>query len=364
MRRRRPFGPQQRHRRRQRFERLRRAGHRRLQQQVGGIHATQLFGAGVDVNQLLLRPRRFDQRVAAGRHLAQARADREDQVGIDDALGELRIDADAHVAGVVRMAVVEQVLEAKRTAHRQIPAFGKTLQRVAGFGVPAAAARDDERALRRQQHRPHVAQRAGRGPGERGFDPQQHRRRRRLRQHVFGQRQHHRPRAPLQCGVEGACDVFGQPIGVVHLADPLRKTERAGAEHLTVVDLLKCFAVALVARDLADEQDHRRAVLKSGVQPDAGIGRTRPAGHEADARAPGELALCIGHERGTAFLSASDEADAFAVLVKAVEHGQKTFAGNTEHGVDALGDQSLDQRVAREAFRRSGGHGNEVSRAE
>ena len=85
--------------------------------------------------------------------------------------------------------------------------------------------------------------------------------------------------------VEGARDVFGQAVGRVDLADPLREAERARAEHLPVVDLLEGLAVALVARDLADEQDHRRRVLERGVQADRGVARARPARHEAQARA-------------------------------------------------------------------------------
>ena len=53
------------------------------------------------------------------------------------------------------------------------------------------------------------------------------------------------PGSPLHRDVEGARDVLGQAVGVVDLADPLREAERAGTEHLPVVDLLECLAVAL-----------------------------------------------------------------------------------------------------------------------
>ena len=45
-------------------------------------------------------------------------------------------------------------------------------------------------------------------------------------------------------------------------------------------------------------------------------------------------------------MAAGDEADPLAVLVEAVERGEKALAGNAEHGVDALGDQRLDQGMA------------------
>ena len=45
---------------------------------------------------------------------------------------------------------------------------------------------------------------------------------------------------------------------------------------------------------------------------------------------PLELALRLGHEGCAALLAAADEADALAVLVEAVEHGQEALAGNAE----------------------------------
>ena len=247
------------------------------------------------------------------------------------------------------MAVVHQVLEAERAAHRQLPRLGEALQRVARGRVPAAAADDDERPLRGEQHRSHLAQRAGRGPCQRRLGARQHRRVGGRGEHVFGQGQHHRARPAIHGRGECARHVLRDPIGRLDLGNPLREAERAGPEHLPVVDFLECLAVALVARHLADEEDHRRAVLERGVQPDAGIGGARPARDEADARPPRELALRLGHEGGAALLAAGDEADAVAVLVEAVQHGEKALARHAERGVDALRDEGLDERMAREA---------------
>src|ERR1700712_4237557 len=105
----------------------------------------------------------------------------------------------------------------------------------------------------------------------------------------------------------------------MNFADPFRKTQRAGAEHLPIVDLLKRLTIALIARDLANEQDHRRAVLKRGVHADARIGGARPASDEADAGSSAELALRLGHEGSAALLPARDETDAISMLVEAVE---------------------------------------------
>jgi AcrR family transcriptional regulator len=71
-----------------------------------------------------------------------------------------------------------------------------------------------------------------------------------------------------------------------------------------------------------------------------------PAGDEADARAAAQLALRLGHVARAALVAAGDEADPLAVLVEAVERGEEAFAGHAEGGVDALGDQRLDQGVA------------------
>jgi hypothetical protein len=82
------------------------------------------------------------------------------------------------------------------------------------------------------------------------------------------------------------------------------------------------------------------------VQPDARVGRARPARHEADARAAAQLALRLGHERRATLVAAGDETDALALRVEAVEHGEETFAGDAEGVGHALRDQRLDQRVA------------------
>ena len=108
-----PAGRIDRLQRRERRSDLRHAG---VDQQLALVHAPQLLGAGVHVHEALRRPRRVEQRVAAGRHLAEARTDREHEIGVLDPLRELRVEADADVADVVRMAVVEDVLEAERAA--------------------------------------------------------------------------------------------------------------------------------------------------------------------------------------------------------------------------------------------------------
>ncbi len=54
----------------------------------------------------------------------------------------------------------------------------------------------------------------------------------------------------------------------------------------------------------------------------------------------------LGHERRAAFLAVDDEADLFAVSVKAVEHGQVALARHAEHERHALRDQAFDDQMA------------------
>ncbi len=333
----------------QRLERLRGAGHRRLHEQVRGVDASEFLGASVNVDEPLLGSRRFDQCIAARRHLAQAWPEGNQEVGTPHTRGKLRRNADADVARIVGMTVVEQILEPERAPDRQLPGLGKALQGRTRRAVPAATAGDHQRPLGGEQHRSQFAQRAWRGPGVRRLGARQHLRGSERRQHVLRQREDDRPGPPLQRGVKGTRNVLGQSVGVLDLAHPLGEAERARAEHLAVVDLLEGLAIALRARHLANEQDHRRRILKRGVHPDARVRRPRAAGDEADAGSACELALRLGHEGGPALLSAGDEADSVAVLMKAVEHGEITFARHAEDGVDTLGDQGFDESMAGKA---------------
>jgi hypothetical protein len=146
--------------------------------------------------------------------------------------------------------------------------------------------------------------------------------------------------------VERPRHVLGQAVGLLHLGHPLGHAERAGAEEMPVVELLEGLAVALITGHLAHEHHQGRRVLECRVDTDRRIGGARASRHEADTGAPAQLALRVGHERGAAFLPAGDEADAIAMLVQAVQHGQVALAGHTVDGVHALGDQRFDQGMA------------------
>ena len=219
--------------------------------------------------------------------------------------------ADAHVARVERMVVVEGVLEAEGIAHRQLPVLGEALQRLRRLRRPAAAAGDDERLLRLQQQFAQLAQRAGVAPGLHRLHARQRPGAGHARQHVLGQHQHHRARA----GRSWPWRRRARRIRGCGPASSMRSTRLAmplvlGPKKLRVVDFLEGFAVALVAGDVADEQHHRRRILERGVHADRCVGGARPARDEADAGPAGQLAVRLGHEGGAALLAVDDEADA------------------------------------------------------
>jgi len=56
--------------------------------------------------------------------------------------------------------------------------------------------------------------------------------------------------------------------------------------------------------------------------------------------------LSISHERGTAFLTASDKLNLFLVLVKTIQDRQVAFAGDPKSMGHALSNETLDQKVA------------------
>ena len=128
--------------------RRRRDGERRL------VDAAQLVGVRVNVNELLRGHRRIEQRIARRGDFAQPLADHEQDVGVAHPRRELRIDADADVAGVVAVPVVEKVLIAERAGDGQRVAFGKAPQLRAGVDVPSAAADEHQRAARRPRAAP------------------------------------------------------------------------------------------------------------------------------------------------------------------------------------------------------------------
>jgi hypothetical protein len=140
--------------------------------------------------------------------------------------------------------------------------------------------------------------------------------------------------------VEGARDQFGHARRVVDLHHPLGH----GAEDRAVVEFLEGLAAQRAARDLADEQQHRRRVLVRDVDAGGGVGGAGTARHEAHAGPAGELALGLGHHGRAAFLAAYRDVD--GRVVQGVEHGQEAFARHAEELLHAVEDELVDQDLA------------------
>ena len=260
----------------------------------------------VDVHERLLRRRHVEERVARRRHLAEPRPDGEQQVGLANTRRELRVDADADVADVARRVVVERVLAAERRAGGQRVRLEERAQVARRGRRPAGATENRERPLGSFEQRrapidvpwrPGTAAR----PGTDG-----HRRRpTRAASMSSGSASTTGPGRPAHAVVNARATSSGirstRSICATHLA--------ICAEHAAVVDLLERLAFLLIRGDLADEQDQRRRVLERRMHADRGVGRARPAGDEADPGTAGQLAVGLGHVRGSRLVAAGDQPD-------------------------------------------------------
>jgi hypothetical protein len=152
--------------------------------------------------------------------------------------------------------------------------------------------------------------------------------------------------------MEGLADQLGDASGVLDLGHPFGHR----SEHVAVVDFLESLAVGRLARDLADQQNHRRRILEAGMQSDAGVGGARTARDESDAGLAGQLAVGLGHVGGAAFLAADDVADRVALGIERVQRSQVAFARHAEDGVGAMDAELIDQDLRAAATRMCGGH--------
>ena len=282
-----------------------------------------------------------DQSVAVGRRLAEPRADSEDQVRVADALLELWVRAVAKISGIDLARVADRVLAAERGRDRDSVAKGKVREMVRGARAPVGAADDRDRVGRVLQQLEHRLDRAGvRLLGERR-NARAVRRLDFVAQHVLGQRQH--DRAGPTSSRDAVCprDIFGDAPRVL---DPRRQFGDR-AEEGGEVDFLEALAVAVAARNVADEQDHRGRILEGDMDAGAGVGRAGTARDEGDAGPPGHLAVGVGHIGDAAFLPADDSVD-FRRVMERVEHGEKALARHGEDPVATLDPELVDEDAA------------------
>ena len=130
-----------------------------------------------------------------------------------------------------------------------------------------------------------------------------------------------------------ACDGRGRDGDVAEHRGQVEVLERASAEHLR--------------RHLPGDRDHRRLVELRVVQAGQQVRRSRPGDREAGCRPTGELAVGTRRERRRALVPDPDEAELAPLLGPAQRVGEAEVrvADHAEDGVDAMGDQGLDQHV-------------------
>ena len=208
---------------------------------IGAPQMPDLVGVGIDMDDPPPLRARVHQLIARGQRVPQPRAQRQDAVGRGQRLAQPAAHPDAQIADIVRVPVVHVVLAPERHRDRQPPALGKGGQ-PDGIGLrPQRAAGHHDGPLRPRQRLADRVQLRRRNPLHRPRRGRQVGRVRVRRQHVLGQRQHHRAGAAGLREIKGAGDIFGNAVGLVDLGHPLGQP----AEHLPVIDLLKRLAVAV-----------------------------------------------------------------------------------------------------------------------
>ena len=249
--------------------------------------------------------------VALHGRLAEPGADGEDQVGLPRPRHQGRVGADAEVADEVRQPAVIQRLAPETHGDRQaLPHQEVPRRRPARVG-PAASAQDRQRLAAPGQHRLHFRQRRRVGqPGGHGRaadvgngDA--------VLLHFLRQRDHHRAGPPGGGNVHGVGHQLRDAAGVVDLRDPFGER----AEHAAVINLLEAVAVGFLERDLADEQQQRRAVLLGHVHADGAVTGARAARHHGGGGTSGELAVGFGHVDRARLEPAGEKAQAVLHIV-------------------------------------------------
>jgi hypothetical protein len=322
------------------FER-RREGHRRgVDGEMRGINPAELARIGMDVDQRLLRCRNIEECIGLARHLGQASADQQDEIGFLDAREQLRVHAETEIADVGRMVGGKQHLATEGAGDRQLEALRETHEALHGNFGPAAAAKQRDRLLRTMQqllqlrHLRETRMRLDDLIARRVGDL------RHFGEHILRQGDHDRAGAAGGRHMEGAGHDFGEARRIVHFRGPFGERSEGGA----IVELLERLAFAHAALDLADEENHRRGILLGDVDARRGVRRPWAAGHEADARTAGELAVGFRHHGGAAFLAAYGHVD--VRVMQRIQRGQVALARNAEDVINPVQSKLIDKDLA------------------
>ena len=224
------------------------------------------------------------------------------------------------------------------------------MQRRTALGGPARPANNSDRLFRLRQQSPHPQQSirigkcwADRGTGQVGDLNL-------VLLHFLRQGDDDRTGPATGGDIDRVGDDLWDAPGMIDLGDPFCQ----GREHLPVIDFLEGIAAGVLVRDLADEQQHRRAVLERDVHPDRAMACARPAGHHGRGRASGELAVGVGHIDRPSLEPARHQLDLAALVIKAIKRVQEAFTRNLEHMVNALRDERVGQYASAMAGRGAG----------
>ena len=237
--------------------------------QVGLVDAAELVRVGVDVDQRLLRARRLEQRVLLRRDLAEARAEREQDVRLAHARGELRVHPDRQRTGV-----------GGRRSCRRSPGGGTT--RRPGCSTPPRTRSHRARPGRDQPPPPTTisgrsapassssarSTSASAGDACEGWYGAASATSASSSCASSGSAITTGPGRPEVGRVERARDQLGDRSGVVGGGDELRHL----AEHARVVELLERLSAEVGARHLADEAE------RPASSPDRRCGSRPPRG--------------------------------------------------------------------------------------
>ena len=122
---------------------------------------------------------------------------------------------------------------------------------------------------------------------------------------VFRERQQHRSRSSTGDLSERLRQHAGYVGGVGRLRGPLGQA----ADRADLVDLLEGLVPPVGPFDLTDEREHRRGVLASRVDADRQVRCADRARTDARSGPPGQVAMRLGHEGGSAFVTCRDHPD-------------------------------------------------------
>jgi hypothetical protein len=312
-----------------------------VDRQVGHVDLPELEVGGVDVDEHLRGLRHLGDGVAVGRHLAEAGADSEDEVGAAQRLADGGEHADARFAEIVRVLVVVEVVEAEGGEDGEAEARHLAGQERARLGRPAAAAHERHGPLGPVEERLEFGHRMGFGRGLGHAGPAHRRRGRAGGQHVLGQGDDDGAGAARKCRCPRSGNNFRNSCWIVYFHGPFGD----GAEKSRIVDFLERLAALHVGADLAHEEDHGRGILPRRMDANRGVRRAGASGDEAEAGLAGELAVGFGHEGRAAFVAGAHETEARGVM-HGVEKREIAFARHAEAASRAEGEQAVHQDLA------------------